>query len=540
MKLNLPVTSTEQKIPSDKYIVSKTDLKGRITYINETFIEVSGFTEGELIGQSHNMVRHPDMPTEAFDWMWKTLKDGRPWRGIVKNRCKNGDYYWVEALVVPIKTKGVVQGYMSVRTAPTSNDIRNAEILYTEIKKSGKSIPMPNVIQKLTLRQKLIALVLSILAAQGLCAATDLLGPIFGLDKGIQIAIMQVCGVSTVILGSILIYHLNKTLNTISKITNNLDNVGQGDLTDYIELDRVDELGKLSNGLLTMQTHLKVMLEDISETATIVNNNSHDVNIEIESVYKETERQSDSITTMASAINQVGNSIREISQSTQDTSSKIVDANDALDGVLIQMHKNREASKNVVATVHDASTTMLELFKSINQISEFSKSINEISDQTNLLALNAAIEAARAGEAGRGFAVVADEVRKLAEKSRLQTVEIGNSIKVIQKNTQDAVFKMDNATELVQTTDADLNKTEECLKSAVLGCNYINDKTASIAAAVKQQSDAEDNIEQNIQTVAGTVDSNLNSIKKTRNSVKALEVTTQKLRDLIKFFKYIK
>ena len=93
MRTNLPVTDREIVLTPETLIVSKTDLKGRLIYINRDFLEISGFTEAELIGEPHNVVRHPDMPSEAFEDLWRDLKAGRPWTGLVKNRCKNGDYY---------------------------------------------------------------------------------------------------------------------------------------------------------------------------------------------------------------------------------------------------------------------------------------------------------------------------------------------------------------------------------------------------------------------------------------------------------------
>ena len=98
MRNNLPVSNIEIQLDERALIVSKTDQKGQITYINRDFIDISGFTEAELIGQPHNIVRHPDMPSEAYVDMWSDLKDGRPWTGMVKNRCKNGDHYWVLAV----------------------------------------------------------------------------------------------------------------------------------------------------------------------------------------------------------------------------------------------------------------------------------------------------------------------------------------------------------------------------------------------------------------------------------------------------------
>ena len=126
MKINLPVTQIEVPFPKGRYIVSRTDLKGAITVVNDTFVEISGFSREELIGKNHNLVRHPDMPPAAFEWLWSTVKSGRPWRGLVKNRCKNGDHYWVNALIVPVMKDDRTIGYMSVRTEATRQEIAAA------------------------------------------------------------------------------------------------------------------------------------------------------------------------------------------------------------------------------------------------------------------------------------------------------------------------------------------------------------------------------------------------------------------------------
>ena len=130
MKNNQPVSTVEYVLKDSDSIVSKTDLKGQITYINEDFLRVSGFAESELIGASHNIVRHPDMPSEAFADMWVSLKSNRPWTGMVKNRCKNGDFYWVLANATPIYQGGLCIGYMSVRSKPSPEQIRVAQSAY--------------------------------------------------------------------------------------------------------------------------------------------------------------------------------------------------------------------------------------------------------------------------------------------------------------------------------------------------------------------------------------------------------------------------
>ncbi len=138
MRNNQPVTNVEVPLRDDTLIVSKTDLKGRITYVNRDFLEISGFTEQELIGVPHNLVRHPDMPAEAFEDLWRTLKANRPWTGYVKNRCKNGDYYWVLANATPIWENGAVAGYMSVRRKPDPVVVREVEKVYAQFRNKSQ------------------------------------------------------------------------------------------------------------------------------------------------------------------------------------------------------------------------------------------------------------------------------------------------------------------------------------------------------------------------------------------------------------------
>jgi aerotaxis receptor len=134
MKINLPVQNLSSPYPKGQVLVSKTDLKGTIIYANDAFIALSGYSKEELVGQNHNLVRHPDMPPEAFEDLWDTVKKGLPWKGIVKNRCKDGRYYWVHAFVVPVFKSGSIAGYMSVRTEPTQDQISDAESLYLRLK----------------------------------------------------------------------------------------------------------------------------------------------------------------------------------------------------------------------------------------------------------------------------------------------------------------------------------------------------------------------------------------------------------------------
>lgn len=152
MRNNLPVTNNEYEIDEHTLIVSKTDAKGRLTYFNEQFIKASGFEPEELIGQPHNIVRHPDMPVEAFADLWQTLKAGKPWVGAVKNRRKNGDFYWVLASATPIWQNGAITGYMSIRSRLAADQRQQAEEVYSLLRqnRAGKFRVEEGIIRRRT------------------------------------------------------------------------------------------------------------------------------------------------------------------------------------------------------------------------------------------------------------------------------------------------------------------------------------------------------------------------------------------------------
>lgn len=161
MKKNLPITTVEKPYPEGLYLVSKTDLKGAITYANDPFVELSGFTREELIGQNHNIVRHPEMPPQAFADLWRTVKAGYPWKGLVKNRCKDGDFYWVKAFVVPIAKDGKTLGYMSVRSQPTREEVAAADAHYRQLNQSGAALnSQPSWHKRLSMKARFASLML--------------------------------------------------------------------------------------------------------------------------------------------------------------------------------------------------------------------------------------------------------------------------------------------------------------------------------------------------------------------------------------------
>jgi len=540
MKSNLPVTQTEIVFPKGRYIVSRTDLKGIITYVNETFVTVSGFSRDELIGKNHNIVRHPDMLPGAFAWLWDTVKEGRPWRGIVKNRCKSGDFYWVDALVVPVMKNNAIIGYMSVRTEPTRQQISEAEAFYARLKAGAASIPKTALLQRISLKAKLNGLVFFMLGVQIISGIADQFPTALGVSPAVATWLMPAFGIAGIAASIALLLTQNTMLSVMGRIVARIENIAQGELTDEIPLTREDELGKINNALLTMQTHLRAMMAEFSEAADLMGADAEALNVEMAQTREVTGAQSEAVNRIAAAVEQLIASVDEIADSAQQSVAAIEASHTLLAQASSSMTDSQAATANVVNTVRGAGQTMADLSRSILAIDRVSQVIRGIAEQTNLLALNAAIEAARAGEAGSGFAVVADEVRKLAEKSSKQTVEIAASVAEIQRVTQVAVSTMQAAEEHVATTGAAMSAAHGGLDSVAEHGEKVVSISRHIADGTREQSATGNEIAIQVDGIIGGIEKTSSVVSSVTQRAGRVREGTAQLRQLIAYFRFLR
>lgn len=511
---NQHIVDQEVLYDAGQELVSTTDTRGVITYANPAFCQVAGYSEEELLGKNHNLVRHPDMPAAAFADLWQHLKQGQSWRGMVKNRCKDGRYYWVDAFVTPIYQQQQLIGYQSVRVKASPELIKRADRCYKAIN-AGKSVSQWSVNSHL---RRLIALMSSLL----LIIAGALL-----FSHALWLALL------IPVIFFVLMY------DELVDIPAQLHKMRQ----DFDSVSRYVYSGKTAFSVADFrhQMHLARLRTVLGRTKDSTNKLTSIADTLEEAVHL-TERginqQSQQLASIASATQQLSSTVLDIAERTGETNKKVGEAQHICHQAEQVMQLTAQTVKKLAVEVQGAASTADNLAVEAERIGAVMTEIQGIADQTNLLALNAAIEAARAGEHGRGFAVVADEVRALSSRTHNATEQIQRSIGEIQQTLLSWGKTMTQSREQVEECVSQTTHSTEQLSDIVAMVNTIDHLSSQIATAATQQGQMASEVAHNVQSIQHIADENLNNMQLVADNNKRLHQQAAEIANLSKTFSH--
>ncbi len=504
MHKNVSATGREAPFPAGHTLVSVTDPQGRIVYCNPAFVQLSGHPRESLLGATHALLRHPDMPRQAFEDLWRTLQAGQPWSGILKNRRADGDHVWIRLNATPMRQGERITGYLAVATEPSRESVTQSEPLYRRMldeQQQGRRVHALAEGEILrvdlwgrlgrTLRPGLrgqLALLqgLALLPALGCAQAFGLLS----LWTGITL----LAGLG---LGALAQQRL--LIGPLVRVTDDANRLASGDLSYKVAVGAQEPILHLQLALRRLSANVRAVVMDTRAGIDEVQTAAHEIASGNLDLSARTESQAGSLEETAASVAQIQATVQQT-------------ADQAVQGAT-QADRTAELAERSDAAVHAVVDSVNQIAQASRRIADIIQVVEGVAFQTNILALNAAVEAARAGEAGRGFAVVAAEVRSLAQRTTTAAREIRTLINSSNEcvdagtgRTNEARGRMEEVLGAVQGLKTLLGEIRHAAQEQQGGIRQINDAVGHLDGITQQNAAMVEQIAAAAQSLQGQVD----------------------------------
>ncbi|TGL87935.1 PAS domain S-box protein [Leptospira congkakensis] len=500
---NIKVNLVENILTNADVIISRTDAKGIITYVSPDFARISEYSAEEMIGKPHNIVRHPDMPKVVFEELWDYIKVGLPWTGAVKNRAKSGNFYWVDATITPIlNEERKVVGYVSVRKKLADDKKEFYDQLYKKMGKRSFFLGKKGKVMKNLRTIKLLEVFfvcLSSLPFLTLFALDVFKTPLF---CGVLFSIQTIISASFV-------FVLSKKNRKLQKATESVISVSSGrfQYPDHFQNDSSDEVKIMLLSMKSMSINLWGIISQIQKASQVCFRISEELTDLTKHFFSSTHSMASGSEEAAACMEELTSALENIKQITASHSIIMSDMKDYMNAVNLNLNGTQTALKGLgdlsLRSTEKADlgkkkiSDSLEGIDSIKQVSNkilnIVSIITEIADRTNLLSLNASIEAARAGNAGAGFAIVAKEMMSLNEQIGVSAEEIKtyvdetmNVIKDTSAKVKDASLEIFSLSDSFHDMKSIINKVSVSLYHDLQESTRVKFKLESVEDQVKQ------------------------------------------------------
>ncbi len=558
-------------------IISHSDLTGRITEINEKYIEVSQYSREELIGSPHSITRHPDMPKALFKQVWNTIGHGKIFRGVIKNRSKDGEPYYVDAVIAPIMgNKGKPKKYIGVRYEITELEIERQNIrgilaaidasnAYIEFDTNGNVLMAnKNFLQLLGYQaEEIVGKHHRIFVEPETTNSQDYaqFWKDLNMGKNKNDTFKRVTksggeiwihGVYTPVLDEM--GQVTKIVKIATDITaqtlKNIDyqnyvkgyskfisDVANGDLRQRVDTNNNDELSLIGNNLNTMVEGLTGITNQIDEASSTLLGTFSQIHAAVNTQASAASQQAAAVSEITSTLEEVrATSAQNLDKAKQlgKVAEKARFEGDHGQKVLSQTISSMEVIRGQVENI---AQTILALSEQTQQIREITEVVSSIAQQSKMLALNASIEAAKAGEAGKGFAVVAAEVKELAIQSQQSTVQVQKILQDVQRAADCAVMATEEGNKRVDDGVSLVEKSGEMMTQLSEVINETVHASKQIVAAVQQEVVGIDQVAISMSEINKVTSQFVNNTQETKEAATNMGKVAEQLKESVSIYK---